>query len=44
MSTWRIVMLKAIIVFDTVHGSTGEVAEAIAEEIRGISGEYRPNG
>ena len=27
-------MLKAIIVFDTVHGSTGEVAEAIAEEIR----------
>ena len=26
--------MKAIIVFDTVHGSTGEVAEAIAEEVR----------
>ena len=26
--------MKVIIVFDTVHGSTGEVAEAIAEEVR----------
>ena len=26
--------MKVVIVFDTVHGSTGEVAEAIAEEVR----------
>ena len=26
--------MKVVIVFDSVHGSTGEVAEAIAEEVR----------